>query len=210
MTRQIRPRLLSEIQPLSAESAARVRQGLAKIPGDHAVFAARFYEILFRIAPHARMLFPEDMTLQTERFAKGLLAAVRAAAEGQHERVIPALQNWGVRHRIQYKVTDDQYVYVCHALVKAVMELTDATDTHAASAWTEVYQWLAAVMIDGADAFDITQLIADLEPDIQPHEEPIAATGDGSEQVSPAAASIHRRHRRDNTWFTRPVRTNGD
>lgn len=146
-----RPRRLEELPPLSPDTIARVQRSIAQVQGDQITLAEAFYDILFRIAPASRALFPPDMTMQTERLAKALLAAVKAAADGTPETVVPALQHWGVRHRLKYNVTDEMYVYVCHALVQAVRQLTDPTDTRAASAWTEVYEWLAAVMIAGAD-----------------------------------------------------------
>jgi hypothetical protein len=54
-------------------------------------------------------------------------------------------------------VTNDLYIYVAHALVRALKRILGYLETRVASAWVAVYEWMAAVMIDGADASEAQQ-----------------------------------------------------
>ncbi|MGH3712330.1 MAG: hypothetical protein ACRDT4_02545 [Micromonosporaceae bacterium] len=47
-------------------------------------------------------------------------------------------------------MTEDMYVHVGQALVRAVREVTGDFSTLTSSAWAAVYQWLADEMIAGA------------------------------------------------------------
>ena len=108
-----------------------------------------FYRQLFEMAPQTRAMFPEDMAEQNERLLNALLAGVRAL--DRPELVEAHLRRWGVVHRRMHGVTDEMYVYVGHSLIRAIHKLFGHLETSVASAWISVYEWMAAVMIDGAE-----------------------------------------------------------
>src|SRR5690606_37350983 len=94
-------------------------------------------------------MFSPDMTDQNERLLSAILAAVQSL--DQPEVVETHLRRWGAAHRRAHGVTDEMYVYVGHALVRALSSLFGYLETSVASAWISVYEWMAAVMIDGAE-----------------------------------------------------------
>jgi hemoglobin-like flavoprotein len=151
----IRPKRLCELPdpPFTEEVITTVRDSLHTMSNAKELTRI-FYRELFAMRPDARGLFPADMTNQEEVLLSGILAAINAMDDPA--RVERTLRMWGVVHRRDKQITDDLYVYVGHALVRAVQQLTPYTGTSVASAWVALYEWLAAVMIDGADRYDKT------------------------------------------------------
>jgi nitric oxide dioxygenase len=159
----LEPRRLHE---LSSEAAAAgrdtvfdpvtvqiVRDSCARLPQDQVELTREFYRQLFEMAPSTRSMFHEDMSEQHDRLLSALLAAVRAL--DRPEMVEDHLRRWGVVHRRMHGVTDEMYVYVGHALVRALHKIAGHLETSVASSWIAVYEWMAAVMIDGAEAADV-------------------------------------------------------
>ena len=130
-----------------------VRDSCKRLPRDQVELTREFYRQLFEMAPGTRSMFPEYMTDQHDRLLSALLAAVRAM--DRPEVVEDHLRRWGVVHRRMHGVTDEMYVYVGHALVRAIHRILGHLETSIASSWISVYEWMAAVMIDGAEAADI-------------------------------------------------------
>ncbi len=131
--------------PVAIEAARRSCAGLSR---DDPYLARRFYDHLFVLAPGARQMFPPDMTVQTERLFAALLDAVDAM--DNPESVRARLRALGAAHARRHHVTEDMYVHVGQALIRAVREVTGDLSTLTASAWASVYQWLADEMIAGA------------------------------------------------------------
>ena len=129
-----------------------VRDSCSRLPRDRGELTREFYQQLFEMAPESRAMFPADMTEQRERFLSAILAAVRAM--DRPEMVEDHLRRWGVVHRRMHGVSDELYVYVGHALVRALNKIHGHVETSVASSWIGVYEWMAAVMIDGADKAD--------------------------------------------------------
>jgi hemoglobin-like flavoprotein len=129
-----------------------VRRSCLALPSDQVELAREFYRQLFEMAPHARDMFAPDMTEQNERLLSAILAAVRHL--DRPELVEDHLRRWGVGHRRMHGVTDDLYPFVAHSLVRALRQIFGHLDTSVGSAWLAVYEWMAAVMIDGADSAD--------------------------------------------------------
>lgn len=146
------PRRLSELPPIDQETMDIVRRSCLALPADQLELSREFYRQLFDIAPHARGMFPADMTEQNERLLSAILAAVRNL--DRPDLVESHLRRWGVGHRRMHGVTDDLYPYVAHSLVRALRQINGHLDTSVGSAWLAVYEWMAAVMIDGADLAD--------------------------------------------------------
>ena len=130
-----------------------VRDSCARLPRDRVELTREFYAQLFEMAPEARAMFAADMTEQRERFLSAILASVRAM--DRPEVVEDHLRRWGVVHRRMHGVTDELYVYVGHALVRALNKIQGHLETSTASSWIAVYEWMAAVMIDAADKADV-------------------------------------------------------
>ncbi len=146
------PRPLHQLPPFSADTVAVVRKSCEQLPEDTLELTREFYRQLFEMAPQARAMFPPDMTEQNERLLGAILAAVRHL--DRPELVEGHLRRWGIQHRRMHSVTDELYPYVAHALVRALHKLFGYLETSVASAWMAVYEWMAAVMIDGANTAD--------------------------------------------------------
>jgi hemoglobin-like flavoprotein len=158
----LEPRRLVELQQEAARAGRAttfdpvtieiVRHSCSRLPKDQVELTQEFYRQLFEMAPHTRAMFPVDMTEQNERLLNALLAGVRAL--DRPELVETHLRRWGVVHRRMHGVTDEMYVYVGHSLIRAIHKLFGHLETSVASAWISVYEWMAAVMIDGAETAD--------------------------------------------------------
>jgi hemoglobin-like flavoprotein len=146
----VEPRRLHQLPPFDPATVAIVRASVAKLPAEPIELTREFYRQLFEIAPQARALFAADMTAQTERLLSAILAAVRAL--DRPELVEDHLRRWGVVHRRMHGVGNELYVYVGHALVRALHRIFGHLETSVSSAWVAVYEWMAAVMIDGAES----------------------------------------------------------
>lgn len=149
----LRPRLLAELTepelpPFTPEVIGWVRWSIDQLPKDEPVLTATFYRLLFEIAPDTRAMFPEDMTPQTDRLFGALIAAAKSM--DRPGVIEPHLRRWGVIHRRKHGVTDDLYIYVGQALVRTFNTLLTNDRSMVQSCWVAVYQWMAAVMIDGA------------------------------------------------------------
>jgi hemoglobin-like flavoprotein len=155
----LEPRRLVELQQEAARvgratafdptTVEIVRNSCARLPKDKVELTREFYRQLFEMAPSTRALFAEDMTEQNERLLNAILAGVRAM--DRPELVEAHLRRWGVVHRRMHGVTDELYVYVGHSLIRAIHKLFGHLETSVASSWISVYEWMAAVMIDGAE-----------------------------------------------------------
>ena len=148
----VEPRRLHELPPFDPASAQIVRSSLAslaRLPGDQIELTHEFYRQLFEMAPDTRAMFSPDMTDQSERLLSAILAAVRAL--DRPELVESHLRRWGVVHRRMHGVSNDLYVYVGHALIRALHRIYGQLETSVSSAWIALYEWMAAVMIDGAE-----------------------------------------------------------
>src|SRR4051812_37288416 len=124
----IRPKRLSELPtPAFTEEVVRTVRGSLDLMSNAGELTRVFYRELFTMRPDARGLFPTDMTNQEEVLLSGILAAIKAMDDPA--RVEQILRKWGVIHRRDKGITDDLYVYVGHALVRAVQQLTRYTGT---------------------------------------------------------------------------------
>ena len=80
------------------------------------------------------------------------------------------------------------YVYVGHALVRAIHKIVGHLETSVASSWIAVYEWMAAVMLDGAEKAeaidrDPSKLIAQAQL-YAPTETPVEVEAVSAEKVS--------------------------
>lgn len=112
--------------------------------------AEAFYEQLFAMAPGVRGMFPADMTEQMQKMTDTLLTAVSTLASADTAHLETVLHRLGAQHRSQYGVEPEHYLYIGHALTRAVRDVSGSLWSGAlSSAGIAVYQWIAAHMISG-------------------------------------------------------------
>jgi hemoglobin-like flavoprotein len=131
------------------ETIEMVRASCAGVIDRPALLAEHFYEHLFELAPQVRDMFPEDMALQNERMSGALLKAVQGAHNPA--RVEFMLRHMGAGHGRHHNVAPEHYPYVGRALVRAVRDLSPQWAPALGSAWVQVYEWMAAHMVLGAE-----------------------------------------------------------
>lgn len=117
--------------------------------------AEGFYEHLFEMAPQLRGMFPEDMSVQMQKMTDALLGAIAQIATTDTVELEIMLRRLGATHRIRYGVESEHYLYIGHALTRAVREVAGpAYSGSLSSSWIALYQWIAAHMVAGADGVD--------------------------------------------------------
>ncbi len=126
-----------------------VQQSFAQVLPQAGVTADRFYARLFEIEPGVRGMFPQDMTLQKQKFMSMLHTAVDSL--DRLDDLVPTIQALGIRHRT-YGVTDDQYDLVREALLWALQKtLGEAFTPEVRAAWITVFTVLANMMQQAAE-----------------------------------------------------------
>lgn len=122
----------------------------AKVAPSADQVAPLFYDRLFEIAPEVKPLFKGDMTEQGKKLMTMLAVAVNGLPH--LERIVPAVQEMGVRHS-GYGVESEHYEPVGAALLWTLEQgLGEDYTPEVAAAWTETYTTLATVMKDAAAA----------------------------------------------------------
>lgn len=164
------PLRANEPTTFDPQTIALVRASYRMLPENKIELAREFYACLFEMAPATRAMFAADLEPQQDRLLRALLSAVNAL--DNPEVLKPQLAAWGALHRRKYGVTNDMYVYVGHALVRAVRNVIGVTETSVGSAWISVYEWLAATMIEGADSVDAGRLPPAAAPQAAPMLQP--------------------------------------
>lgn len=126
------------------------RQSCAAVADRPVVLAETFYSHLFDLAPEVRGMFPADMSMQHERMSRTLVDAVRDADDpAAVERL---LHRMGAAHARNHAVAPEHYPYVGRALVRAVRDLSPQWSSSVGAAWVQVYEWMVAHMILGAES----------------------------------------------------------
>ncbi len=126
-----------------------VQQSFAQVLPQAGVTADRFYARLFEIEPGVRGMFPQDMTLQKQKFMSMLHTAVDSL--DRLDDLVPTIQALGIRHRT-YGVTVDQYELVREALLWALQKtLGEAFTPEVRAAWITVFTVLANMMQQAAE-----------------------------------------------------------
>ena len=122
----------------------------AEVAKDPDAAAALFYEKLFDKAPAVKPLFSADMKEQGRKLMTMIGVAVNNMAA--IEKVIPAVQECGVRH-IDYGALPEHYPVVGAVLLDTLSAaLGDAFTDETRDAWAKTYGALASVMTDAAAA----------------------------------------------------------
>ncbi len=120
---------------------------------DPSDFSTNFYEGLFEIAPETRALFSDDMTEQRDRLLRELSALIAAATAwrdaSSHETLVRRTHALGRRHAT-YGVTADMYEPVELALMAALRDQIPGFDTEHENAWTKLFGFMSATMLEGS------------------------------------------------------------
>jgi hemoglobin-like flavoprotein len=146
----VRRPALADVEAIQGSLAA-VRQRPVEL-------AEVFYGQLFAIVPAARAMFPPDLSAQMQKMTTTLLTAIAtlgdAYADG-HDGQLAALERslWqlGAAHRDRWQVQTGHYVYIPHALTRAVREVAgSAWSGSLSSSWIALTMWVNGHMLAGA------------------------------------------------------------
>ena len=109
-----------------------------------------FYARLFAAAPAVRALFPDDMAPQRAKLLAALVLVRKSLRD--LDAILPKLHALGARHA-GYGAEPAHYGVVAAALIAAMADVAgDAWDPRHEDAWSEALGFIAAVMIEGAEA----------------------------------------------------------
>ncbi|WP_205944632.1 globin family protein [Pelagibius litoralis] len=136
---------------LTSEEAELVRSSFRIVSQESGQAAARFYQILFELAPETRSLFLNDMERQGAMLMSklGLVVAEIQNLEG----LIPVLEDLALRH-VAYGVKPEDYQLVSTALLQMLAEvLGDDFTPEMKAAWTKAYDDLSETMINSAYSY---------------------------------------------------------
>ena len=126
-----------------------VQKSFAQVLPAAAATADQFYARLFELEPAVRKMFPQDMTLQKQKFMSMLSTAVDSL--DRLDDLVPTIQALGVRHAT-YGVTVEQYDMVRDALLWALQKTLGETFTpEVKAAWIAVFTLLANTMQQAAE-----------------------------------------------------------
>jgi len=139
---------------LTANDIALIRASFARVASIQGTVSDIFYDHLFAVSPKLRELFPADLREQKRKLMQMMSTAVGGLND--LNALVPAVKALGARH-CGYGVTTEHYRLVADALLWT-LELGLGPDftPEVRSAWTKVYQVLAATMQAGAaEAADV-------------------------------------------------------
>jgi hemoglobin-like flavoprotein len=144
-------------RPAAADVAA-VQASLAAVRQRPVQLAEAFYAQLFEMVPAARAMFPRDLTVQMEKMTATLLAAIGTLGEAYasgHDGPVTALERslrgLGAMHRDRWQVQAEHYLYIPHALTRAVRDVAGAAWCgKLSSSWIGLVVWINGHMLAGA------------------------------------------------------------
>lgn len=107
--------------------------------------AELFYGRLFEVAPEVKPMFTSDMSEQGKKLMTMIGVAVRGLTN--LEKIVPAVQQLGVRH-VEYGVKEEHFAVVGESLLWTLEQgLGDAWNDELKDAWATTYGVLSATMI---------------------------------------------------------------
>jgi hemoglobin-like flavoprotein len=144
----------------SQRDIAAIKASLTAVQQRPVALAEMFYEHLFEIAPDARAMFADDMTAQMQRMTDMLLATLgalqndagpdRADDTVEHPALERSLHALGAWHRDRWDVVPEHYLYIAHALTRAVRDVAGpAWSGSLSSSWIALTQWITGHMLVG-------------------------------------------------------------
>lgn len=172
----------------------RVRASCAAVAERPVRLAEEFYRQLFAMAPAARGMFPPDLSGQMQKMTDALLAAIDGLGRGDTTELQAVLGRLGADHRLRYGVRDEHYLYIGHALTRAVREVAGAGWSGSLSSdWIGVYQWVARHMLAGAHSAHHVEPPAPLSTEPNPGAQGGAGTSTRRGKHLGRAGASHRR-----------------
>lgn len=133
---------------MTPEQVALVQSSFAELGPHTADLAARFYELLFEVAPSVRTIFPDDPSVQESLFVTELAEIVDSIS--RFESFVERTRSLGVRHTA-YGVTYEHYETVGQVLLVALKEsLGPAFTAETNEAWRIAFYLMAETMMQGA------------------------------------------------------------
>ncbi|MGY2004794.1 globin domain-containing protein [Blastococcus sp. SYSU DS1024] len=127
-------------------AAMRASFAKAAATGDEAPLY--FYSHLFLSHPETRAMFPVSMAHQRDRFFHALGEVVSHVDD--LDALVPILKQLGHDHR-KFGTLPAHYPAVMPSLLATLEHFDDEWDEHRARTWTEAYELVASVMIQGAE-----------------------------------------------------------
>jgi hemoglobin-like flavoprotein len=146
----------------SPRDISAIQASLAAVRRRPVALAETFYEHLFEMAPAVRAMFADDMSAQMQRMTDVLLATLAALQNDvdadeaddpvEHPALERSLHALGARHRDHWNIVPGQYVYIAHALTRAVRDVAGAAWSGSlSSSWIALTQWITGHMLVGHD-----------------------------------------------------------
>jgi len=149
---------------MTPRQALLVKNSFARFGPNGELAAKLFYDRLFRIAPDARALFPEDMTPQYHKF----MAMFRTIAGtiDRFEELEDRIRKLGERHAA-YRVRDEHFGAIGEALLAMLQKRFGRHFTPELKyAWTAAYWRIALTMQDAAEQARSRQAAETPEPNL--------------------------------------------
>ena len=135
----------------SAETIEAVQKSCLAVVDKPVRLAEAFYGHLFTMAPGLRPMFADDLSEQMQKMTDTLLAVIAQLAKTDTSRLQNALHQMGVDHYTRYRVEPTHYLYVAHALTRAVRDIAGLEySSRLSSAWISVCKWVTERMCAGA------------------------------------------------------------
>jgi hemoglobin-like flavoprotein len=137
----------------SADTIEAVQKSCLAVADKPVRLAEAFYHHLFAMAPSLRPMFAEDLSAQMQKMTDTLLAIIEQLATTNTSKLENGLYRMGVDHYRRYGVEPTHYLYVAHALTRAVRDITGWDfSSRLSSSWISVCQWITTLMCAGARA----------------------------------------------------------
>jgi len=141
--------IMNNERNLTSIQIARVKQSWAKVLPIADVASGLFYDRLFELHPELRPMFNLGNLVSQRKILVKAISMVVVSLE-RIETLIPTISDLGKRHQ-GYGVEDQHYDQVAAALLWMLETvLGDDWNEEVKTAWTNAYQLLASVMMEGA------------------------------------------------------------
>ena len=146
------PELVQQPPRPAPRDVLAIKASLAAVRREPVALAESFYAHLFEMAPATRVMFAGDMTAQMQRMTDVLLTTI-AALENEAPALEHQLRGLGALHRDRWNVRPEHYLYIAHALTRAVRDVAGpAWSGSLSSSWIGLTQWITGHMLVGHHA----------------------------------------------------------
>lgn len=130
---------------MTPDQIKNVQESFEKVAPIADQAAELFYGRLFEVAPEVKPMFTSDMSEQGKKLMTMIGVAVRGLSN--LEKIVPAVQQLGVRH-VDYGVKEEHFAVVGDSLLWTLERgLGEAWNEELKASWAEAYGVLSATMI---------------------------------------------------------------